>query len=309
MNLNTRLKQIIRTYLVVPPRADYEGLAERCRLLEEQNRFMLYELRRINEALRYHLLGNNPIAEEDQVQTRASFDYQWGDFHAGVAMTDDKVFMSKIKDQICEMTDLPASWFTGKLVVDIGCGAGRYSYGLLALGATVTACDHSPTALQRTAELCKEFSDRLTTQHINLLEWSETDQYDLAFCFGVVHHTGNTYAAIRNAALKVKPGGRLFLMIYGFPENPEDFTEVSSYEELRQKLRPLSFEEKKRVLIEQFGPYLAHGWFDAVSPRINDLLTFPEIVDYLTRLSFRNIKRTMDHHNHHFIADKIFNAS
>lgn len=277
----------------------------RHRLLAEQNRFILYELRRINEALRYHLLGDPALGESDQLQTLSSFDYQWADLHTGVAMADDKSFMDQIQAQIFQMTDFPADWFPGKRVVDIGCGAGRFTYGLLSLGATVSACDQSEAGLRRTAELCQRFAGRLSIRQINLLEWTEAEPFDLAFCFGVVHHTGNTYLAIRNAASKVRPGGRLFLMIYGFPEAPGDFREVNTYQELRQRLRPLSLEEKRRALIEQFGPHLAHGWFDAVSPRVNDLLTFPEIAEFLTRLGFRDIKRTLNHRNHHLIADKM----
>jgi 2-polyprenyl-3-methyl-5-hydroxy-6-metoxy-1,4-benzoquinol methylase len=285
--------------------ADFKQLQDQSRLIAEQNRFILYELKRINESLRYHLLGNTYLAEVDQLQTRSSFDYQWADFHTGVAMSSDPAFMSQIHAHICEMTDLPAEWFPGKQVVDVGCGAGRFTYGMLSMGALVTACDQSEAGLRQTVELCQEFKDQLSTKQINLLEWTEAECFDLVFCFGVAHHTGNTYLAIRNAAEKVKSGGRLFLMIYGFPETLSDFAELNAYEELRQKVRPLSFEAKKKVLIGQFGPSLAHGWFDAVSPRINDLLTFPEIADLLMNLGFQDVRRTVNGRNHHLVADKM----
>jgi 2-polyprenyl-3-methyl-5-hydroxy-6-metoxy-1,4-benzoquinol methylase len=307
MSVITKVKNRLRSFMVKESQHtfDYSQLQGQYQLLTEQNRFILYELQRINETLRYHLLGNISLAEADQLQTRTSFDYQWADFHTGVAMSDDSTFMGQVQTQICQITDLSAEWFRGKNVVDVGCGAGRFSYGMLSMGASVTACDQSEAGLRQTAELCKEFSNHLVTKQINLLEWDGTERFDLVFCFGVVHHTGNTYLAIRNAAQKVKSGGRLFLMVYGFPETLSDFNEINSYEELRQKVRPLSFEEKKKLLIDQFGPYLAHGWFDAVSPRINDLLTFPEIADLLRGLGFQNIKRTVSGRNHHLVADKI----
>ena len=280
---------------------------ERSRLGVEQNRFILYELKRINESLRYHLLCDRNLRGVDQLQmqTRSSFDYQWADFHAGVAMSDDQVFMSQIQRQICNMTDLPAEWFSGKVVADVGCGAGRFTYGLLSMGALVTACDQSESGLRQTSELCREFSDRLLTKRIDLLEWQEIECFDLVFCFGVVHHTGNTYLAIKNVAQKVKSGGRLFMMVYGFPETLPDFIEVNSYEELRQKVRELSLEARRRFLVEQFGPRLAHGWFDAVSPSINDLLSFGEVATLLRSLGFHGIKRTMSGRNHHLVADKM----
>jgi len=275
------------------------------RMLEEQDQFILYELKRINETIRYEKLGATPLGDADAAQTRSSFDFQWSDMHTGVAMSDDRAFMESVPSLVCEMTDLPREWFAGKRVVDVGCGAGRYSYGLLSLGASVTACDQSPAALARTRELCRPFGERLSTREINLLEWKDEEGFDLAFCFGVVHHTGNTYLAIRNVTRKVKPGGRVFLMVYGFPENGDDFAEVNGYEALRQELRALSFDERKDILTKKFGENLAHGWFDAVSPRVNDLLTFDEIRALLGRLGFHRVKRTKPHRNHHLVADRL----
>lgn len=275
------------------------------RELREQNGFILNELQRINEIMRYQYLGDFTLVEKDVLQTLSSFDYQWHEIPQGVGMPDDQAFMDKIEALICQMTDLPLDWFPRKKVLDVGCGVGRFTYGFLSLNARVTACDQNLTALQRTKELCEGCEDRLSTKQINLLKWDEEDEYDLVFCFGVVHHTGNTYLAIRNAARKVKKGGRLFLMVYGFPETLSDFIEVNRYDALRHELRHLSFEEREKVLIERFGSIQAHGWFDAISPRINDLLTFQEVHELLTKLGFRNIKRTVPSRNHHVIADKV----
>ncbi len=282
-------------------------LVEQYRLLKEQSCFVLYQLQRINEMMRYQLLGDPTIATHEMHQTRFSFDYQWHELPGGVAMPDDEKFMGEVTSLICQMTALPSDWFPGKQVVDIGCGAGRFTYGLLSLGACVTACDQSPWALQRTTALCQKFDKRFSAQQIDILGWAQEATYDLAFCFGVVHHTGNTYLAIRNAARKVKLGGHLFLMVYGFPEALDDlerFVEINTYESLRYKLRHVSFEEKKNILMERHGHYLGHGWFDAISPQINDLLNFSEIVELLKRLGYQNIKRTRDNNNHYIIADK-----
>ena len=173
------------------------------------------------------------------------------------------------------------------------------------MGAQVTSVDLSEAAVERTRELCAAFSDRHICFQKNLLMWDEAAAYDLVFCYGVVHHTGNTYRAIINAAHKVRGnGGRLFIMVYGFPETLADFMEVNRYEELRRELRNLPFEEKAQVLTERYGPALAHGYFDAVSPKINDLLTFGEIEELLGSLGFTGIRRTMKNRNHHITAER-----
>jgi len=272
------------------------------RALKEENRFILYELQRINETMRYQTYSEAIMLETDAVQTRSSFDFQWNKIPESFAMTHNED-LALIQNDICRFTDKPAAWFAGKRVADIGCGEGRFSYGLLSLGAIVDSFDQSEWALKRVRKLCQPFDDRLNTEQKNLLTWDEELEYDLVFCFGVVHHTGNTYLAMRNVARKVKLGGDLFLMVYGFPVNSVDFFELTSYEKLRHELRNHSFDERKNILEHRFGPQ-AHGWFDAVSPRINDLLSYNEIEEFLGNFGFENIHPTVKTRNHHIAARK-----
>ena len=47
-----------------------------------------------------------------------------------------------------------------------------------------------------------------------------------------------------------------------------------------------------------------HGYFDAISPPINDLHTFEELEGWLLDSGFHNIKRTVDARNIHVIAQR-----
>lgn len=241
---------------------------------------------------------------EQRSQTKASFDFQWEHMPSGKSLPTDPEFMAGLEQQLIDMIRVPRDWFATKRIVDIGCGMGRFSYGLLKLGAHVTSCDQSEAALRRTAEICRPFADRSTLKRIDLLEWDEPGDFDLAFSFGVVHHTGNTYLAIDNVCRKVRPGGRLFLMIYGVPETRPAFLEVNQYEQIAEEIRDLSFEERKALLLKRFGADGAHGWFDATSPRINDRLTFEEIHDLLSELGFHNITRVEVARNHQIVAER-----
>ncbi|MDO8542554.1 MAG: class I SAM-dependent methyltransferase [Opitutaceae bacterium] len=273
-------------------------------LLREQNRFLLAEVRKLNETLR-SLLSQNPALQwGDERQTTDSFDFQWTHLPEGRWLTSDPEFMRQVAAQVVEFTALPADWFRGRRVLDVGCGTGRYTQALLSLGAHVTAVDQSASACRRTAETCAAFSERLTVKDLDLLQWTEPADFDLVFCFGVVHHTGRTYRAIRNVAAKVRPDGHLFLMVYGFPTELGHFSELNVYEDLREELRARSAAEKKAVLAQRYGAELANAYFDAVSPKINDLLSLEELREFLQGLGFTGIRCTVRNRNHHVVARK-----
>ena len=271
-------------------------------LLRQQVQFLMAELEHSRRHERRQKLDAPASPSSDAEQTKEAFDYQWHDFAYGVAMPDDREFMRGIEQRIVEMTDTPAEWFRGKRVVDAGCGCGRYTYGFLRLGARVLACDQSRWALERTKALCAEYASQLETRQIDLLDWDDPLEADLVFSFGVVDHTGNTYRAIRNLARKVRPGGQLFLMVYGFPQTLGDFAEENSYIAVRNELRGLPLAEKKQALVARFGERVAHGWFDAVAPEINDLLTFDELHDLLTGLGYSAVRRTQGGRHHNVVA-------
>jgi 2-polyprenyl-3-methyl-5-hydroxy-6-metoxy-1,4-benzoquinol methylase len=270
-----------------------------------QGDYLQRELERLRAVNRMREFRTGDTPAEDAGQTKASFDFQWQHMAAGKALPTDAAFMADVARDLVAMVGQPAEWFAGKRVADIGCGIGRYSHGLLQLGAHVTACDQSTAALQRTGELCRQFNDRLSLKQVDLLEWDEAGEFDLAFSFGVVHHTGNTYRAIRNVARKVRPGGRLFLMVYSVPQDLHAYRDVNQYERIADENRALSFAERREDMIRRFGEDRAHGWFDATSPRINDRLTFDELHELLGGLGFANITGRIVLRDHYIVADRI----
>ena len=141
--------------------------------------------------------------------------------------------------------------------------------------------------------------------HTDLLNLSlPSKPFDLVWSFGVAHHTENLIKAMKNLIEVVAPGGYLFMMLYGYPDTIDGFTEQASYEEWRRRLLPLSFAEKVEVLKKHYPPELVHGYFDAVSPQINDLVTWEWVQWFLQNEGFDSIRRTIDHPNPHFIARK-----
>jgi 2-polyprenyl-3-methyl-5-hydroxy-6-metoxy-1,4-benzoquinol methylase len=270
---------------------------------EDRLRYVLNELGDQRALLRY-LLPDSPNYAAYMAQTRKSFDYQWGHIPMGHDLVTDEAFRAEAVARLERFTGLPRSWFAGKRVLDAGCGNGRWSWTLTQVGANVTAVDQSPAGVESVRKLCAGAPGFAARVH-NLLEpLGEPGAYDLVWSFGVVHHTGNTWLATRHVAEAVKPGGHLFLMVYGEPrwEEPGDFIELNEYIELRRMLRTMSFDARIAWLREHKGEKLAHGLFDAASPEINDLHRLDELAAWLEPLGFAEVRSTFPSRNLHVVA-------
>lgn len=270
--------------------------------LEDKVSFLVQENIRLNQLLRELIWQNDLKRPFTGAQARGSFDYQWREVPDGPFMAGNPDFLKLTPELVLERTALPREWFPGKRVLDAGCGSGRWSWGLAELGARVTSVDQSPAAVEATRRLLADRPGAEVKQQ-DLLGLDLPERaYDLVWCFGVAHHTENLLKAMATVASRVKEDGWLFMMLYGYPETAGAFAVKASYEQWRQRLLHLPFEEKAAVLSKTFPRDEVHGYFDAVSPLINELVTWEWIQAFLQEQGFGEFKRTLDHANHHFVA-------
>ena len=266
-------------------------------------RYLLNEVSDLRILVR-DLAAQASARAQDGTQTRESFSYQWQEIPEGDHLIGDSEFETRMAELVSQYTDRPSGWFAGKSVLDAGCGNGRWSYAFAKLGANVTAVDQSASGVANlTALLGGKYNFRATQADLlNPLPFDAT--FDLVWCYGVAHHTGNTRRVVENVAAAVKPGGRLFLMIYGEPEKDAEFEEINTYVGLRRQTQFMTFAEKVAFLESKFPKNYVHGYFDAVSPSINDLHRFDEIEGWLRAAGFRDVRRTHKSRNHHLVADR-----
>lgn len=102
--------------------------------------------------------------------------------------------------------------FRGARCLDIGCGAGRWTRALTALGGKVTATDVSPHALASTRRFCRD------VRALDLFELQAQvdlrEAFDFVLCWGVIMCTHDPRRAFEAAASTVCPGGTLYIMVY-----------------------------------------------------------------------------------------------
>ena len=109
----------------------------------------------------------------------------------------------------------------GKTFLDAGSGSGLFSLAAVRLGArTVVSFDYDPESVAATTELRRRFGlddADWTVQRGDVLDESyvrSLGAFDVVYAWGVLHHTGQMWRALRSAGAAVGPSGRLFVAIY-----------------------------------------------------------------------------------------------
>jgi SAM-dependent methyltransferase len=100
-----------------------------------------------------------------------------------------------------------------KSVLEVGCGAGRFTELMLAAGAHVFACDLSQ-AVEANFENCQEWPDYFVCQADARQLPVVPHSFDYVVCIGVIQHMPSPEETIAVLARHVKPGGMLIIDHY-----------------------------------------------------------------------------------------------
>jgi 2-polyprenyl-3-methyl-5-hydroxy-6-metoxy-1,4-benzoquinol methylase len=110
----------------------------------------------------------------------------------------------------------------GKLVLDGGCGPGRFMEVVARAGAEVVGVDFSSAI-----EVAQENLGHLPNCHFvqaDLLQAPfRPETFDFAFSIGVLHHTPNTKEAFLHLVRTLKPGGQIAIWVYPLRRLTETF--------------------------------------------------------------------------------------
>ena len=113
----------------------------------------------------------------------------------------------------------PKGELRGHRFLDIGCGSGLHMLAAQRLGAAeIVGFDLDRVSAQTAqALLSAHASSRnwsVNVRSVFDLDPRRDSAYDVVYSWGVLHHTGDMWSAIRKAAAMVAPGGYLALALY-----------------------------------------------------------------------------------------------
>ena len=127
----------------------------------------------------------------------------------------------KIADAVASLRDmLGTDSLANKTFLDIGSGSGLFSLAARKLGARVHSFDYDPNSVGCTQELRQRYfpdDEQWVVESGSALDADYIDslgKFDVVYSWGVLHHTGDMWTALANAATPVKTDGKLFIAIY-----------------------------------------------------------------------------------------------
>ncbi|MGH2840142.1 MAG: class I SAM-dependent methyltransferase [Solirubrobacteraceae bacterium] len=164
------------------------------------------------------MVATTPSAASDvDVASGERFDFgeNWSRFLS--VLDDERIAEAQLS--LREM--LGREQLAGLTFLDIGSGSGLFSLAAARLGAErVHSFDYDPGSVACTQELRRRYglpAERWTAAQGDALDREYLDslgRFDIVYSWGVLHHTGDLWTALSNAARTVAGGGQLFVSIY-----------------------------------------------------------------------------------------------
>jgi 2-polyprenyl-3-methyl-5-hydroxy-6-metoxy-1,4-benzoquinol methylase len=213
--------------------------------------------------------------ERKRTATIQSFDFQWHNLTEGPYLLSDKSWRQNVSEYIVDELQISKGNISGKSVLDCGCGNGRWSYGFEKLGCRVHGFDTSLNGIEYAREhVAGRFDVANILDTKGLLSLYKEDSFDIVWCWGVLHHTGDPKKAFDNIARFVKHGGILHVYLYG--------KKGLGNRLLRFVFNRFDFETRVRLarMVSAINHSSVHSNFDGLSPPLASQHSESEIEEW-----------------------------
>jgi 2-polyprenyl-3-methyl-5-hydroxy-6-metoxy-1,4-benzoquinol methylase len=232
----------------------------------------------------------------------SSFGLEWTIHSQTQLDSSTRTHLSRARLERC--LGMPLSELRGKLVLEAGCGAGRFTELMVGAGALVHAIDLS-MAVEANRRNIGEQENYVVAQADLLAPPFTRESFDLVLCMGVLQHTPSPERSIQALWSMVKPGGMLVLDHYTW-----SLSAVTKLAPLyRLFLRKMAPERARAVtdwLVDRFFPL--HWAVRRLGPaqmllsRISPCLVYCHVYPQLTKEQHQDWCRldTFDHLTDHY---------
>ena len=225
----------------------------------------------------YPITNGIPRFVEDEGYSD-NFGWQWNKW-ARIQFEDENIgrpMAGHTEDMFKKITELDSNQLHGKVILDIGCGPGRFVDIAKSMGATVIAIDYS-SAIDAAKENFKgDDSNVLFVQGDALNHPFKNDVFDYAYSIGVLHHTPDPRKGVHEAMRTLKVNGEFAVCVYG-KNSYYDFPSVQFWRKFHKLLWPLFGHYPPLIysnIIGRFNHYLRK-----ISKRLSQLsrIFFPSV--------------------------------
>lgn len=153
-----------------------------------------------------------PTAERAELERKTGnlFSQLWGPYDEQLFEESVALFRRRL-----DLAGFDAGWFAGKTCLDAGCGGGRNSIAMARLGAArVEGIDIGEQGLADARRRAANLPNvGFRTASIMDIPFPDAT-FDLVWCAGVLMIVANEEQALDELARVVKPGGKLYLLVY-----------------------------------------------------------------------------------------------
>lgn len=171
-----------------------------------------------------------------------SFGFQWQRY-ARTQLDDENCRESELDFQ--RKTGFTPDQLRGKLVLDVGCGTGRYAEVATRWGARVVGVDLSAAAEVAARNLRER--DFMALQADVFAMPFALESFDYIYSIGVLHHTPDCESAVKALPPYLKPGGSLGVWLYSGYNKWYRFSDI--YRKVTTRLSPQTLHNVLKVAV------------------------------------------------------------
>ncbi len=174
-----------------------------------------------------------------------SFGYQWRQFDKTQL---DRNGINSSESDFVRKTGLKPEDLRGKLVLDVGCGAGRFAEVATRWGARVIGVDLSAAAVVAARNLADR--DFVALQADVFALPFAPESFDCIYSMGVLHHTPDCERAVKVLPQFLRPKGTLAIWLYSGYNKWYRFSDL--YRKITTRLSPRTLHTFFRVVVPFF---------------------------------------------------------